>query len=58
MSLPTYSNGDNDQPVVCPKCGSRTDWEENTEFLEYSETHDCLNLKCGHKFFMLYDTDD
>ena len=37
----------NDQPTVCGKCGSRTDFEvENNG----SQKHQCLNSTCGYTF--------
>ena len=40
--LDTYINGDNSQPKTCPKCGSRTEFEE---IAEDKQQHKCLNCK-------------
>lgn len=33
---------DNEQPPTCPKCGARTDFEENEDG---TQAHTCLNCK-------------
>lgn len=42
----------NDQPVTCPKCGSRTDFEEllNDKNKEVVQTHQCPDTSCRFKF--------
>lgn len=41
-----------DQPVVCPKCGARTEFEEipNTETNDVIQIHQCFDEKCQYKF--------
>jgi hypothetical protein len=46
----------NDQPVICPKCGTRTD-----VILDLSHTknqtqiHQCINERCAHLFIVEKD---
>lgn len=42
----------NDQPVTCPKCGSRTDFEEVIQSNNTSpiQIHQCLERVCQFKF--------
>lgn len=44
-----------DQPVVCPKCGSRTEFEEisNSETMGVIQIHQCFDEKCQYKFEMV-----
>jgi|AOAMet11_17_M020_2_1038521.scaffolds.fasta_scaffold10226_2 predicted nucleic-acid-binding Zn-ribbon protein len=51
--LDTYINGDNSQPKTCPKCGSRTEFEE---IAEDKQQHKCLNCKC--EFFLDFEEDE
>lgn len=47
--LPVYDNGDCDQIMSCPKCGSRT------EFIETgcnTQRHICLNEDCAFQFIL------
>jgi hypothetical protein len=37
-----------DQPMTCPTCGARTDFET---FESGLEEHRCLNKNCGLRFF-------
>lgn len=48
-----------DQPTTCPKCGSRTNFDEfeNHEG-RYQEIHYCLNLECRFSFYVEEDEDD
>ena len=56
MTADSFTNGDNDQPITCPKCGSRTDFfEEKDSDGEYTEIHQCLNESCGYQFNMYYE---
>lgn len=41
---------DNDQPTSCPKCGSRTDFKEETFNNRLIQIHKCLNKKCAKEF--------
>lgn len=47
--LPVYSNGDNEQPTVCPMCGSRTDFVAP---VGNWERHKCLNPQCRYEFLL------
>ena len=47
-----YTNGDNDQPVECPECGSRTDFVP-VFVMDNPELHTCLG--CDYRFIMEYD---
>jgi DNA-directed RNA polymerase subunit RPC12/RpoP len=42
----------NDQPVTCPKCGSRTDFKEtlDDENKEVVQNHQCPDTSCRYKF--------
>lgn len=42
----------NDQPVTCPKCGNRTEFEEAQEFKckQLVQKHKCLDIDCQFKF--------
>lgn len=42
----------NDQPVTCPKCGSRTDFEEVIQSNNTSpiQIHQCLDRDCQFEF--------
>jgi transposase-like protein len=51
--LDTYINGDNSQPTTCPKCGSRTEFEEISED---KQQHKCLN--CEYEFFLDFEEED
>lgn len=44
-----------DQPVECPKCGSRTEWMEVDEL---HQLHTCLNPECGYFFAAEWDPDE
>lgn len=39
-----------EDPVNCPKCGSRSDFEEVPDDTEGRQLHECLNEACGHTF--------
>ena len=45
----------NDQPVTCPKCGSRTEFEEflTVENTSVSQIHQCIDTDCLFKFEMV-----
>ena len=45
-ALDVFTNGSNDQPTTCPKCGSRTDFIEIDDF---QQQHKCLG--CSYEFF-------
>jgi len=45
-----YSNGSNDQPTVCPICGSRTDFLEITK---NKQKHKCMS--CNYTFYLDFD---
>lgn len=42
----------NDQPVTCPKCGSRTEFEDAQDFKgkQLVQKHKCLDIYCQFKF--------
>lgn len=44
-----------DQPVVCPKCGARTEFQENSnpETMGVIQIHQCFDEKCQYKFEMM-----
>ena len=50
-SIDTYTT-DCDQPVTCPDCGSRTDFEE-IESPIYMQFHTCLN--CRQDFNVIFE---
>lgn len=41
-----------DQPVTCPKCGTRTDFQEGSkdEAIGVIQIHQCFDEKCQYKF--------
>jgi hypothetical protein len=42
---------DNEQPTTCPKCGTRTDFEEMNEKKKIIiQKHSCPNPKCKYEF--------
>ena len=41
---------DNKQPTICPKCGTRTDFEEKNENKKIIQKHSCPNSKCRYEF--------
>ena len=43
--VPTFTNGDNDQPTTCPDCGGRTEFKQIDETLQW---HTCIS--CGFIF--------
>ena len=43
---------DEDQPMTCPACGSRTDFVDTPNGMQY---HKCLNVSCGKVFFAAED---
>jgi hypothetical protein len=45
--LPAYLM--HDQPMCCPRCGSRTEWVG-----EEPQLHQCV---CGYRFFLYEDED-
>lgn len=45
-----------DQPMTCPKCGARTEWEDATNDFLLVQFHTCLG--CGNKFAACEDDDD
>lgn len=45
--LDVYTNGDNDQPTTCPKCGGRTYFVELSKAIQH---HQCINRDCGYEF--------
>ena len=45
--LDTYTNGDNEQPVTCPRCGSRTAFDQIDPKTQH---HRCLG--CIYEFLM------
>ena len=49
MELETYILSD--QPTLCPKCGTRTDFIER----EKDQLHSCPNNKCKKKFIAIED---
>jgi hypothetical protein len=42
----------NDEPVSCPKCGSRTNFDESfdSKNKEVVQTHQCPDTSCHFKF--------
>jgi hypothetical protein len=42
----------NDQPMTCPKCGTRTDFfvQISPVSNEYAEIHKCLSKECQFEF--------
>ena len=47
-----------DQPVTCPKCGSRTDIIlDLSHTSEQTQVHKCLFDKCQFEFFVEIDND-
>lgn len=54
MCIDVFTNGENENPITCPKCGARTEWVE-LEREPRSQEHDCLNKQCLYKFIMEYD---
>lgn len=42
----------NDQPVTCPKCGSRTDFNESLNYKSKKvvQSHQCPDTSCRFKF--------
>lgn len=50
--LDVYINGDNEQPTTCPKCGSRTGFEQ---IADDKQQHECLNSDCRYEFFLDFD---
>ena len=51
-ALDVYTNGDNDQPTTCSKCGGRTDFVDLSEKVQ---RHRCLNDGCGYEFILEID---
>lgn len=47
----------NDQPVTCPHCGSRTDWDDS-EVGVGMQLHVCLNPICGVWFRVEEDDEE
>lgn len=45
-----------DQPTTCPKCGARTDFENDPNNVK-RQFHQCLNLKCSFQFIAEDDDD-
>jgi hypothetical protein len=45
----------NDQPVTCPECGCRTEFEEflTVENTSVSQIHQCIDTDCLFKFEMV-----
>lgn len=43
---------DSDQPSTCPKCGTRTDFEDHDSGKQH---HKCPNPKCGYEFHGEFD---
>ena len=52
--LDTYI-ADNLQPTTCPKCGSRTEFEE---IAIDKQQHKCLKLNCKYGFFLDFEGDE
>ena len=44
-----------DQPVNCPKCGARTDFQEisKDEAIDVIQIHQCFDEKCQYKFVLM-----
>lgn len=44
-----------DQPVTCPKCGARTDFQEvsKDEAMGVIQIHQCFDGKCQYKFVLM-----
>ncbi len=58
IKLPYYNNGDNDQPITCPVCGSRVEITEDL-FDEYKcQKCRCLNPECLYEFVMDFEKED
>ena len=47
--LTTYTNGDNDQPTVCPMCSSRTFFKE---LPDGTQKHLYQDPQCRYKFIV------
>lgn len=46
--LGEFDNGDNDQPITCPRCGARTNFTDTEENVQH---HVCIQCNCD---FTLY----
>lgn len=57
--LECFSNGENDQPMTCPQCGSRTDFDENVSVAGCvaPQYHICPNGTCKYEFILAFDED-
>lgn len=47
---------DDDQPTICPICGSRTDFNE--DIIVKAQHHICLNDNCRYEFLVEEDGDN
>lgn len=54
-SFPVYSNGDNEQPTVCPMCGTHTEF---SDMEKGQQLHTCLNEQCNYQFILDLEDDD
>ena len=45
---------DDDQPVKCPYCGARTDWEDN---LDGGQLHVCYGVG-AHTFIVVFEGEE
>jgi len=55
MGSDTTYTLDEEQPMTCPSCGSRTDF---VEMAYGKQRHNCLNASCGRLFFASEDDDN
>lgn len=47
-----------DQPVTCPRCGTRSEVLLNlSHTIDKTEVHLCIQANCGYEFVMMDDDD-
>jgi len=49
---------DNEQPTCCPKCGTRTDFEEVINRDKTFQMHHCANKECLYEFIGEFESEE